>query len=206
MRASRRLFRAMTVARAVDRARVSETALVLVKYAMGAVRAHEKKSAFRARDDAYGSTARARFHRARAMGEDDDERACAICFENVRADAYDAPCCGERARASSVALCNGCVRVVCGMHPSGVGACPRCRARVRVSRGSDGRAFELAPATRTCAVCRQPRAVEETCDACALGRRDPLRYRCARCGGTQRIAHPMWRYMPGAWLVSVDAA
>ena len=29
-----------------------------------------------------------------------------------------------------------------------------------------------------------------------MGARHPLLYECARCGGVQRIPHPMWRYQP----------
>ena len=124
---------------------------------------------------------------------DDDARSaptCAVCYDDVDdASLARLPCCGARARASTTQFCAKCVEILI-QTGDGVAACPRCRAAIARVDG----AFVAAP-LRRCAVCRQARATGETCEACALGGRAALRYRCERCGGAQRIPHPMWRYM-----------
>ena len=135
----------------------------------------------------------------RVMAHDDappNAPSCAICLDDFNDTrlACDLPCCGARARDSTVHFCIPCVSHLCArVRIRDVAArCPRCRAAI-VAR-HDG-SFALASCSRVCDVCRQPKATGLVCDACALGRRFTLRYACVRCGRTQRIPHPMWRYM-----------
>lgn len=134
---------------------------------------------------------------------------CAICLEDIVNDAgalYDAPCCGARASESSVQFHATCVRAMCSMSTDGVAACPRCRSAIKARESRDRETpvtFVAAEATNVCVVCRQRRALGTTCDACGGAVR--LRYVCERCGRTQVIPHPMWRYMPsGPFSVSAQ--
>ena len=153
----------------------------------------------------------------------EDEVTCAVCFESPLAEDDDdapsrdgaagvrarMPCC-DRGEGATTAVCARCVEVICSQGPGGVGRCPRCRAYVTVARAPDPDrpqprvVVTLADARGTCVTCRQQRELilhldprgRGQCDACALGARHPLLYECARCGGVQRIPHPMWRYQP----------
>ena len=122
-----------------------------------------------------------------------DSGGCAVCYETIE-DAFDFPCCSSSnsSEVSTVQMCQPCARRVCEYSSDGIGSCPRCRRNIRKCERT-GRVV-VAHASNVCRVCRQRRAVRDVCDACVVGARAPLRYVCDRCGGTQRIAHPMWRY------------
>jgi hypothetical protein len=132
------------------------------------------------------------------MGDDGDDgddgemdaRACAVCYETIE-DAFDFPCCAAP-ESSTVQMCQLCALRICSHASDGIGRCPRCRGNIRKCERT-GRVV-VANASNVCRVCRQRRAVRDVCDACVVGARVALRYVCESCGGTQRIAHPMWRY------------
>ena len=127
----------------------------------------------------------------------DDATSCAICLES--AEFITLPCCsGSHTQSSTTRFCLECVTLLCD-HAGGNGRCPRCRAWIGIE---DGAVVERAEQDQ-CRICCQLRVLVDngTCDACSLGMRYPLRYKCQRCDQTQRIGHPMWRYQetPGSY-------
>ena len=117
--------------------------------------------------------------------------------------------------SSSVAtlLCSTCLWVLTAPTRDGtsrVGRCPCCRTWLVVTtpttspEATNGAASGSPPDVRLvsvagkCQVCCQIKEllVEDSsvCDACFVGRHQPLVYQCEQCQSTQRIPHPLYRY------------
>ena len=119
--------------------------------------------------------------------------------------------CPVRTReGATTAVCVRCVEIISLARSRRVGRCPRCRAYVAVARAPDpdrprprvvvllaiARAARASRADNSAnAILHDPRR-KSARDACADGRETLVLYECARCGGVQRIPHPMWRYQP----------
>ena len=110
------------------------------------------------------------------------------------------PCCGVV--GSVIKFCGDCIKILCGDDagsPDTVGKCPLCEKRFEYE--TDGgstvtglKAYELRG---RCRMCCQPNKVliEDTlCENCLVGRDHQYSYICDRCGRSQRIPHPMWKY------------
>jgi len=137
---------------------------------------------------------------------------CAICFDEAVSNSNrivfaKLPCCGKADETSSIKICTACILVLSNPTSDGasrVGRCPRCRSWIVVATPQTSDQTELdiktVQAAGKCLVCNQVKdcLVEEesVCDACFLGRRQPLLYECQQCHVTQRIPHPMYRYQP----------
>merc|ERR1711864_63647 len=76
-----------------------------------------------------------------------------------------------------------------------VGSCPTCPTMFRINPDNT-----LVQFTRLgeCRRCRGNHTKEldrnRMCRDCKLGESHPLDYICQKCGNTQTIFHPMWRY------------
>ena len=122
---------------------------------------------------------------------------CAVCLETFNdTDCVPArlPCCQRE--TSTFGVCLGCLEEICNhytVEAGRVGKCPRCRERLYVS--ADGVVSNAPQPRGKCRTCLQERVLLAggKCDACLLGSQFALTYECDRCGGHQRIPHPMWR-------------
>lgn len=132
---------------------------------------------------------------------------CAVCEDHAPASGKrisfaKLPCCSE----TSLHMCAACILVLSFPTTDGssrVGRCPHCRSWIRVEPPASA-AVSTALVMRSisnqggpCGVCgRHKRCLlePELCDACFIGRRQPLLYECEQCHLTQRIPHPMYRY------------
>ena len=126
-----------------------------------------------------------------------DGRECAICWDTIGGDPATLPCCGPPPAESSTVYCLRCLEIICEHAPGGVGRCPTCRGFIKKVEGGG---LAVADGLAQCACCNQVRPVvvnvqgRSICGAGSVGLRAPLRYECERCGRTQRIPHPMYRY------------
>lgn len=138
---------------------------------------------------------------------------CTVCLEDDLSEQKRAvmPCCG-RGPTAHMQFCRECIWTICGRSHSEIGRCPGCRSFLRFKKNEiQGESFqddfgtiEAVSAAGRCSFCHQIRVILdrqatetgilELCDACSFGQRHILRYECQRCGGIQRIPHPMWRY------------
>ena len=124
----------------------------------------------------------------------EEQQVCGVCLDST--ELIRMPCCGRD--EATTRFCLVCIQMICELAPEsdGRGRCPKCREEIMIADG----AVVVAPKNvGRCRMCCQPGKTlveSNTCDACALGSRHPLRYECDRCGRTQRIPHPMWRYQP----------
>jgi len=78
--------------------------------------------------------------------------------------------------------------------------CPRCRVLIRARVDAGKVSFVIAPTNiGQCRMCMQGGKVivsNNLCADCKFGCQHVLRYDCEKCGGRQRIPHPMYRYQP----------
>ncbi|KAL7581081.1 hypothetical protein ACA910_005884 [Epithemia clementina (nom. ined.)] len=136
---------------------------------------------------------------------------CEICLVDILPNSSNQvslaklPCCGKTEETGSLKICSACVILLTQRtsdSESRVGRCPRCRSWI-VVRAPDGNALlnlDISTVAQSgmCASCNQFRSqlvdCGEVCDACFLGRCNPLLYECQQCHGAQRIPHPMYRY------------
>lgn len=87
-------------------------------------------------------------------------------------------------------------QVICRTGLEGrLGRCPSCASWITLDGDTVVTTRDVAG---TCRCCLQQRTLAEVqrrlCEGCLLGQTFALRYQCDRCGGVQRIPHPMWRY------------
>ena len=77
-----------------------------------------------------------------------------------------------------------------------VGICPICKKSFQMEFKVTGlKTFEVRGQCRMC--CQGNKVIvssDNLCENCLLGKAHPYRYICDRCGRTQVIPHPMWRY------------
>ena len=126
-----------------------------------------------------------------------DEPKCCICFE-ICDSLFLMPCCGTE--ESSVRYCGECIKKVCAADKASkdtVGVCPICKKSFEMEITVTGlKKFELRG---RCSMCCQGNKIivsfaDSLCENCLLGKAHPYKYTCNRCGKTQVIPHPMWKY------------
>ena len=128
------------------------------------------------------------------MAEEDIR--CCICLD-VSENLFFMPCCGTE--TSSVKYCDGCIKHICSADKTKrdtVGVCPICKKSFQMEFKVTGlKRFELRGRCVMC--CQQNKVIvssDNLCENCLLGKAHPYKYSCNRCGKTQVIPHPMWRY------------
>ncbi|KAJ1632758.1 hypothetical protein T492DRAFT_590794 [Pavlovales sp. CCMP2436] len=116
------------------------------------------------------------------------------------------PCCGVE--GSTTWYCRRCIEIICENAPGGVGMCPIGCGPITIADGVVSKAQHVQAKCLLCLQVRQISRGGQLCAACQLGSQHALRYECDRCGRTQRIPHPMWRYQtdgPGPFGTSTWA-
>lgn len=151
------------------------------------------------------------------LGQGINALQCAICFDEAltgesislnRVKFANLPCCGGQqngSTASFIKVCTSCILVLTTKSSKGVhrvGRCPRCFEWIKVHLPEASQKnvvrVEKVDAAGPCLICNQNKDVlvedDNICDACFLGRRQPLKYECQQCHEVQKIPHPMYRY------------
>ena len=124
------------------------------------------------------------------------EQTCCICLD-IKESLFFMPCCG--AESSSIKYCDGCIKLMCATEENivgPVGGCPVCKKLFEMEFKVTGlKKFEVRG---RCVMCCQGNKVlvssDNLCENCLLGKAHPFKYICNRCGNSQVIPHPMWRY------------
>ena len=124
---------------------------------------------------------------------DTEEKQCCICFKNDAGPLLLMPCCGTP--SSSSLFCHACLKAICDMANNArpnFGQCPICRKAFEFKNGE----LSIGQYRGQCRMCCQTYELgpDHLCEKCVVGRDYALRYICDRCGKTQTIPHPMWKY------------
>ena len=135
-------------------------------------------------------------------------RSCAVCGEEQTASFSTFPCCETETKSSTNRVCNSCALILSSPSLTSeerrLGMCPFCQKWVAITcsmdEGNTGKLLiQNCCNTGKCEICNQDKDIlvePGVCDACFLGRQQPLLYECQQCHGYQRIPHPMYRYQP----------
>ena len=105
--------------------------------------------------------------------------------------------------SSAVEVCKECI--VEGFNPesdenSNIFICPnpKCQKMFTVKVSGDLEKFERLGKCGMCCTNQTIVTATNLCDKCLMGQSYEFKYICKRCGKTQKIPHPMWKYAKSA--------
>ena len=134
---------------------------------------------------------------------DDGTKKCYICgkSESSGSSLTTLPCC--QTESSAVEVCKECTVNENNsetVEESNRFICPnqKCRKMFTVKVSGDLEKFVRLDKCRMCCTNQTIVTIDDLCDKCLMGESYKFKYICKRCGKTQMIPHPMWKYAKSA--------